>query len=182
LPVLHGDRVTLREVQPKDAVLLQRMFADREVQRHVSPGPRTADEFRRFITWVREQRRVGRYLCFTAIDADGRVAGLFQLWPLEPGFGVAEWGFALARGHWGTGLFADSARMLVGFARRALAVRRLESRVPAANRRARAALHNVGAVEEGTLLQCFAHENGPVDYVLSSILTCRGPARQPVGP
>ena len=69
-----------------------------EVLRYLPPGPTTAEQFVRFIKWVRRERRAGRYLCFAVVPRGHRTAaGLFQLWPIEPGFGTAEMGFALDR-------------------------------------------------------------------------------------
>jgi Acetyltransferase (GNAT) domain len=43
------------------------------------------------------------------------VVGLFQVRALQPGFDIAEWGFALGGEHWGTGLFMDAAELILDF-------------------------------------------------------------------
>ncbi len=50
------------------------------------------------------------------------------MWPLEPSFRTVEWGFALRRASWGTGLFAESARLVLQFGFETLGVVRLEAR------------------------------------------------------
>ena len=57
-------------------------------------------------------------------------SGLFQLWPIEPGFDTAEVGFALDEALWGTGTFIDCATAIIDFAVDVLNVRRLECRSP----------------------------------------------------
>mgnify|MGYP003298851257 CR=1 FL=1 len=37
--------------------------------------------------------------------------GIFQLKSMEPGFTMAEWGFAIGSEFWGTGIFAEGARL-----------------------------------------------------------------------
>ena len=169
-PELRTGSIVLREVRPRDARALLVMFEDPEVAKFVAPGPRTLDEFRTFITWVRGERRAGRYLCFSAIDQKGDAAGLFQLWPVEPGFRTAELGFAVARNLWGTGLFRQAAELVISFAFETLGVRRLECRAAAGNEAALRALKRLGAAREGTLREAFATPQGLSDYAMYSIL------------
>ena len=35
---------------------------------------------------------------------------------LDPGFGTAEWGFAIGQAFWGTGLFVEAAELVLAFA------------------------------------------------------------------
>ena len=168
-PALKGEHVTLREVRQSDAAPLLEIFADPEVRRYLPPGPRTVDEFRKFITWGRRERLRGRYVCLTALDDASRVIGLFQLHSLEC-FGTAEWGYAMARDRWGTGLFTESARLLLDYAFSSLEIRRLECRAPVANTHARRAVKRLGGVEEGILRECFACTAEPEDYVIASVL------------
>jgi RimJ/RimL family protein N-acetyltransferase len=170
LPELRGPSIALREVRAGDAAALLSVFADPEVQRHLPPGPRTIEQFRRFIRWVRRERRAGRYLCFVLLDGQGTPSGLIQLWPVEPGFATAEFGFAVARPLWRTGAFTEAARLVIQFAFDTLGVRRLECRAAADNGGALRALNRLGATREGTLREAFATPDGLADYVMCSIL------------
>jgi len=171
LPVLTASRVTLRELRRDDAASLLAMISTEEVARFISPPPTTVDGFERFIDWVARERANGSYFCF-AVVPEGLTAavGLFQVRALEPGFGTAEWGFALGSGFWGTGVFADGARLVLDFAFDVIAVNRLEARASLANGRGNGALRKIGAVQEGILRRSFLHHGEYHDQVLWSVL------------
>jgi ribosomal-protein-alanine N-acetyltransferase len=171
LPVLRGRRAILREVLSGDAAALAGALGTSEVLRYLPPGPTNPEQFARFIRWVRRERRAGRYLSYAVVPRDrGTAAGLFQMWPIEPGFGTAEMGFALDPAFWGSGLFTDSAALAVRFAFETLGVRRLEFRSAVGNGRGNGALAKLGAVPEGTLRQCFPCTSGVLDHTMWSLL------------
>src|SRR5262249_55553990 len=86
------------------------------------------------------------------------------------GFGIAEWGFALGSPFWGTGIFLESAELVLDFVFGPLSVRRLEARAAVMNERGNGALLKVGAVEEGTLRESFLRHGQSFDQVLYAIL------------
>ena len=59
--------------------------------------------------------------------------GLFQVRQLEPGFGSAEWGFAIGSPFWGRGVFIHSAKAVIDFSFGVVGVNRLEARSIASN-------------------------------------------------
>jgi RimJ/RimL family protein N-acetyltransferase len=172
LPVMSGERVTLRELELADAPSLFAMLTTEEVSRFISPPPTTVEGFERFITWARAERAAGRYTCFAVVPHGMTSAiGLFQVRQLEPGFATAEWGFALGSAYWGTGMFLDGGRLVVEFAIETLGVRRLEARAAVANGRGNGALRKLGAVQEGVLRRSFLKNGQHLDQMLWSILS-----------
>src|SRR3954452_12051456 len=114
LPTLHGRQGVLRELRASDAASLFALLTTEEVSRFISPPPSTVEGFERFIAWTLRQRTAGTYACFAVtLDATDTAVGIFQLRQLEPGFGTAEWGFALGSAYWGTGVFQEGAELLV---------------------------------------------------------------------
>jgi RimJ/RimL family protein N-acetyltransferase len=163
--------VALRALRDDDAPTLAAMFSVPDVRQHLSSAPTTIEEFRRFISWVERERHEGRYLGFAIVPRGSTwPVGLFEIWPLDPGFRTAEWGFAVAKSHWGTGCFAEAAGLLIDFAFATLGVRRLEARVAVRNARAQAALRKIGAVREGTLRESFESDGACRDHAMWSIL------------
>ena len=129
LPVLVGQSVVLREMRTSDAPSLFALLTTEEVARFISPPPSSVEGFERFIDWAARQRAAGQYVCFAVTLADSDTAiGIFQVRSLEPGFGTAEWGFAIGSPFWGTGVFQDGARLVVEFAFDTVGVHRLEAR------------------------------------------------------
>jgi RimJ/RimL family protein N-acetyltransferase len=171
LPVLTGSRITLRELRVSDAPSLLAMLTTEEVSRFISPPPTTIEGFERFITWANRQREAGTYVCFAIVPHGMDTAvGLFQIRELEPGWGTAEWGFALGSAFWGTGMFTEGAQMVLEFAFETIGVHRLEARAAVLNGRGNGALRKVGAVREGILRRSFLRDGQYLDQALWAIL------------
>ena len=105
----------------------------------------------------------------TLVDDDTAI-GIFQLRELEPGFGTAEWGFAIGSPYWGTGVFQEGAELVVSFAFDQVGVHRLEARSAVRNGRGNGALRKIGAVQEGVLRKSFLKNGEYVDQTLWAIL------------
>jgi ribosomal-protein-alanine N-acetyltransferase len=171
LPVLTGSIVTLRELRESDAASLLELLTTEEVARFISPPPTTIDGFERFIQWARRERAAGRYVCYAVVPRGTDTAiGIFQIRELEPGFGTAEWGFALGSPFWGRGVFRDAARLTVEFAFDTIGVHRLEARAAVANGRGNGALAKIGAVKEGVLRRSFQGTGTYLDQALWAIV------------
>jgi RimJ/RimL family protein N-acetyltransferase len=171
LPVLHGRRVTLRELRASDAAPLFALLSTEEVARFISPPPTTVEGFARFIAWTLRQRANGTYACFAVTLAGHDTAiGIFQVRETEPGFSTAEWGFALGSAFWGTGLFQEGAELVLRFAFDTVGVHRLEARAALKNGRGNGALRKVGAVQEGVLRRSFLRNGEYLDQALYSIV------------
>jgi N-acetyltransferase len=172
LPVLQARTATMRELRTSDAPALFSMLSTEEVTRFISPPPSTVEGFERFISWAHTQRLAGNYVCFAVVPAGHDTAiGLFQIRQLEPGFGTAEWGFAIGSGFWGSGLFIDCSRAVIDFAFEQIGVHRLEARSCVRNGRGNGALRKVGAIQEGVLRRSFLRNGEYLDQVLWSILS-----------
>jgi len=169
LPVLAGTTVVLRELRTSDAASLFAMLTSEEVSRFISPPPSTIDGFERFIAWTLRQRSAGLYACF-AVTINDTAIGIFQLRQLEPGFGTAEWGFAIGSEFWGSGIFKESASLLLDFAFDTVGVYRLEARAAVRNGRGNGALRKMGAVQEGILRRSFYRNGEYHDQALWAIL------------
>ena len=171
LPMLAGSSFTLRELRIEDAPSLLAMLTSAEVSRFISPPPTTVEGFERFIVWANHEREAGNYACFAVVPRGMTTAvGLFQLRSLEKHFLSAEWGFALGSQYWGTGIFAEGARMVVDFAVDSIGVHRLEARASVANGRGNGALRKIGAVQEGILRRSFLRNGVHHDQVLWGIV------------
>jgi RimJ/RimL family protein N-acetyltransferase len=170
LPELCGSLVTLRELRLTDAAALFAALSNEET-RFISPPPATIHGFERFIAWSLKQRAAGQYVCFAIVPRGSDIAiGLFQVRSLEPDFGSAEWGFALACEFWGTGMFADGAKLVIDFAFDVIGSHRLEARAAVKNTRGNAALRKIGAVREGVLRKSFLRNGEFLDQSLWTIL------------
>src|SRR5688500_19233573 len=171
LPVMAGSTFALRELRKEDAPSLLAMLTSEEVARFISPPPTTVEGFERFIAWAQRERMAGNYACFAIVPAGMNTAiGIFQVRSLEPGFGTAEWGFAMASEHWGSGIFVEGARLILDFAFDVVGASRLEARAATANGRGNGALRKLGAVQEGVHRRSLFRNGHYFDQVLWGIL------------
>jgi RimJ/RimL family protein N-acetyltransferase len=171
LPVLTGSMVTLRELRLVDAPSLLAMLSTEEVARFISPPPTTVEGFERFIAWTHRERAAGNYICFAVVPHGMDTAiGIFQVRQLEPGFGTAEWGFAIGSEFWGTGVFVDAAKLVVEFTFQVIGTHRLEARAAVQNGRGNGALRKIGATQEGVLRKSFLRDGEYLDQTLWTIL------------
>jgi RimJ/RimL family protein N-acetyltransferase len=171
LPVLRAAGATLRELRRSDAASLMALLTTAEVTRFISPPPSTVEGFERFIAWTLHEQAAGRYICFGIVpDGCKDAVGIIQVRQLEHGVGTAEWGFAIGREFWGTGLFHATALAVMEFVFEELGVHRLEARAAVANGRGNAALRKLGATSEGLLRKSFLRNGEYLDQVLWAIV------------
>lgn len=171
LPVLTGAGFTLRELRLSDASSLLAMLSADEVTRFISPPPTTVDGFERFIQWTQRERADGQYACFGVVpDGTESAVGIFQVRQLEPGFGTAEWGFALGSSYWGSGIFLQGARLVVDFTFDVVGAHRLEARAAVPNGRGNGALRKLGATQEGVLRKSFLRHGEHFDQNLWTLI------------
>jgi RimJ/RimL family protein N-acetyltransferase len=171
LPLLRAGVVTLRELCAADAASLFALLTAEEVARFVSPPPTTVEGFERFIAWTLRQRVAGTYACY-AVTLRGfdTAIGIIQVRQLEAGFGTAEWGFMIGSAFWDTGVFQESAELVLDFAFDTLGVERLEARAAVLNGRGNGALLTIGAVPEFRLRRSFRRNGEVLDQALYAIL------------
>jgi RimJ/RimL family protein N-acetyltransferase len=171
LPVLRGNQVVLRELRVADAPSLSALLTTEEVSRFIWQPPATVDAFEEFIARISRQRAAGTCACF-AVTLKGydTAIGIFQIRETMPNFASAEWGFALGSAFWGTGVFQESARLVLAFAFETLHVHRLEARAAVRNGRGHGALRKIGAVAEGVLRKSLLRDGQYLDQTLYAIL------------
>src|SRR5262249_20100801 len=110
-------------------------------------------------------------ICLTVVDNDSdQAVGMYQLRRQKGGGDVAEWGFFTDPHLWGTAVFLESAALVLDFAFDTLELNRIEARVAVSNKRAAAALLNLGAVPEGVLRRSRKTGDDFVDDGLWAIL------------
>ncbi|MEZ5287117.1 MAG: GNAT family protein [Vicinamibacterales bacterium] len=171
LPVLSAGGVTLRELRLEDAPALAAHLGTAEIARFLAPPPATVAGFEEFIVEAHRERIHGQAITYGVVpDGHDHVVGVFQLRSLEAGFGTAEWTCMLASAYWGTGLFLESARLVMAFAFDTVGILRLEARAVTMDGRGNGALRKVGAVQEGVLRRSFKRNGQRYDQLLWAVL------------
>jgi len=171
LPELHGRTITLREPRSTDAACLFSLLSTEQVARFISRPPATVEAFERYIVWAQQQRAAGQYICFAIVpNGSEKPLGLVHVRALGPGFGTADWGFAIASEFWGCGVFSETAELVLDFTFDVLRTHRLEARAALCNGRGNGAMKKLGAQREGVLRHAFFRDGEYLDQVVWSIL------------
>lgn len=151
-PLIATPVALLRPLQLLDSAPLFEALSGDDVARFIHAPPSTVAAFRRYVAWARREGRGGRHLTVGVVPHGTRwPVGIFQIRRHGPTWDTAEWGFAFATTCWGTGLFIQTAPLVVDYAFGTLGVRRLEARAMTGNGRGNGALAKVGAVCEAVL-------------------------------
>ena len=171
VPVLSGERVLLRELRRDDAPSLLAMINTEEVSRFITAPSSTLEGFEAFVDFTHRERAANRLVCYGVVPRGlSSAIGVFQVRAKDAEFTTAEWGFAMGSPFWGTGVFVESAKLVLDFAFGVAGVHRLEARAAVTNGRGNGALRKIGAVQEGLLRRAFCRDGIYYDQVLWSIL------------
>ena len=170
MPCLNGTRVTLRALGVSDAVSLSALLTTASVTRFILPPPKDLKGFRNFITWTQGEERAGRQRCFAMVPHGcDRAVGLIQVRRSATSAATAEWGFILGQRFWGTGLFVESATMVLDFLFATAGIHRLEARTAVSNPRGNGVLQKLGFNREWIDAGAFVKDGEPLDEALWSM-------------
>lgn len=174
LPVLTGSLVTVRELDHRDAASLHEALFVPEIvaaSRLIAPVGAGPDAFARFIDAAHRDREAGHRFCVGIVPRGCDMAiGVIEIRAMEGSFERAEWRAAIAPEFWGSGVFADGARLVLDFLFGTIGARRLEARASVTNQRANGALMKIGAVREAMLRASSSRLGRNPDQVLWTIL------------
>lgn len=179
--LLTGPKLALRPVAPADEEALLALGRDAEVTRWFSWGPYTSVEQPR--AWIAEQRgrsARGEALALAVVHPQAGVVGVTEL---------VEWGRRdrraivgtwLGRPWWGTGVNAESKRLVLTLAFAHCGLERLGAYADVANARSQRALLRAGFTREGTLRGLHRHGAQQKDVQVFSVLRAEWAAMAPV--
>jgi RimJ/RimL family protein N-acetyltransferase len=150
---LQNDSVLLRPIVPADRAELRLLARDGEVWRYFVVGVANDDDFDVFFDTLLADQAAGRAFTFCVVERkSGRAAGSMSYVNLAERDRRLEIGLSwLGRDFRGTGVNHWAKFLLLGHAFEVMAAERVEFRTDRLNERARRALRNIGALEEGTL-------------------------------
>ncbi len=165
LPFMRGRTVAVREVSVDDAAPLHLALKAYRLPGLMATPPATVEDMEAFIRWSSDERAKGRSMCFAIVPSGCEdAAGVVQVRILD---GVtAEWGFAVGTTHWGTGIFEESAHLVLAFLFTDTAILRVEARVTTDNVRANGAMRKLGFVADAALRGALRRDGVALDQNL----------------
>jgi RimJ/RimL family protein N-acetyltransferase len=150
---LENEHVLLRPVRPEDRAAWHAIAMDPEIWRYFVTAIVTDADFDAFFDLSLADQGAGRRVVYHITDQrTGRAAGSMSFCNLAEQDGRLEIGWSwLGRAARGAGVNRWAKFLMLRHAFEHLAAERVEFRTDALNVRARAALRNIGAREEGIL-------------------------------
>jgi [ribosomal protein S5]-alanine N-acetyltransferase len=168
-PVLfEGVRVRLRRSTPDDAEATYAAAHDADVMRYMEwPAHRSVTEARQYLEGCASRWASGHEYHWMVVNkTDGAAIGSIAC---RVRGHAADFGYFLARSHWGRGLATEAAGLLVSWMRRQPSLERIWATADAENRRSAAVLHKLGLQPEGVMRRATVRPNlgpGPRDTAL----------------
>jgi len=153
-PVLHTNRLLLREHQPEDAAAVFELFSDPVVTRYYNLPRLTAPEQAQPILKRRIDRFYHRRGIRWAITLAGAAEGLigscgFNAWNKRAFNG--EIGYELLPSHWNRGIMTEAVAAIVAYGFSHLHLHRIEAWIVTENIGSARVLEKVGFQAEGTM-------------------------------
>lgn len=177
--LLSGPTLALRPPHAADAGALFTLGQDAEVTRWFSWGPYTsAEQPRAWIAAQQERRERGDALALAMLHRQHGLVGITELTDVSSRDRRAVVGTWFARRWWGTGLNAESKRLVALLAFGHCGMERLGAYADVGNARSRAALVRAGFRHEGVLRSFHRHRGQHKDVASYSLL--RAEWREPI--
>ncbi len=172
-PVLHTQRLLLREMITADATELFFLRSDPKVLQHIGREPaKSITEVEEFITKRIEARLANEAIMWGIALADkpATMIGSICYWNIQPDNYRAEIGYNLHPDHWGKGIITEAIREVVKYGFAMMKLHSIEARTNPANIASGLALEKAGFIKEGYLREEFFFKGQFFDSVIYSRL------------
>jgi len=179
--VLEGRQVRLEPLTLDHLDALSEVALDPDLWRWTSERAGSIDELRAYVERALAAQQSGSALPFATIARSiGKPVGSTRFANVDLGNGRLEIGWTWLGREWQrTALNTEAKYLMMKHAFETLGVRRVEFKTDARNERSRAAIHRIGAKEEGTLRKHLVTASGRVrDTVYYSVIDDEWPAVQ----
>lgn len=153
-PLLRTERLVLDPLRTSDSRALGRLFAQKDVRRHLAVGALTPAQALNFADEVIERSRdelaeAGYAALAIRLTVGGEARGYCGLRPLPDRITAVELVFALDPSLWGRGLATEAVRCVLHWGRTIAGVREVVGLCRAENARSRSVMLAAGMREDG---------------------------------
>ncbi len=168
---LRGDRVLLREMEPRDFDAIHRYAVDPEVVRYTLWGPNDAQATQDYLdAAIASARRAEREEYTLAVERAGELAGAAHLAVRSLAHRRGEIGYVVRRDLWGQGIAGEAAGLLLRLGFEHLGLHRIEATCDPANAASRRVLERIGMRREGHLRENYRAHGRWRDSLLYGLL------------
>jgi [ribosomal protein S5]-alanine N-acetyltransferase len=153
-PILHTERLTLRDLRPTDAEALFGNYSDPRVTRQLGIAPhRTLEDTHDFLldmhAWYRN-RQVVRWV-LTLRNGDDHLIGTLGFHQFDFGARRAEMGYEMNPTYWGNGYMSEAVAAIMDYGFYRMGLQRIEAGTDGINERSQRLLERLGFKQEGCL-------------------------------
>lgn len=151
-PILTTQRLSLRQIEQRDAEDMFGMLTDEETMRFYGQPYHSLEEVREYITLRQESYAERRDIRWSITRSDDdRVIGSCGFHHF--GEGRAEVGYILSREYWGQGIMPEALAAILSFGFTEMGLHRIEAIIDISNERSKNLLLKLGFTYEGNLRQ-----------------------------
>ncbi len=171
-PVLHTERLTLRQAGVADVLPLLRIMQDPEVLRYYGMPPLETEQQALYeVNWFNQVFDQGSGIRWVIARRDAPdYIGDIGFFKHDKQHARAEVGYRLVRSCWGQGLMTESLTAAVEYGFGQMALNRVEALADPRNAATLCVLGKVGFVREGLLREYEIEQGRPVDLLMLSLL------------
>lgn len=172
-PELATDRLLLVPPSERHVADVFDYGGDPEFCAYISARPFTSQEQARdFLRALIDDNFAGRrsYWVVTLKDTGAAIGTMGFNFLFDRSSGVADFGYGIARSHWGAGLFQEAARAVVRYGFETLGLKRIQATTRADNARSVRGVEKAGFRREAELRSFYATTTGRADAVVLAIL------------
>jgi ribosomal-protein-alanine N-acetyltransferase len=173
-PVLYSDRLTLRPLQLSDATSIFEYAQNPNVSRYTlwEPHQSLADSeaYIRSYAWPNYAIDVPEPWAITLKEQPEKVIGTIGCFWVSERAKSMELAYALHEKHWGQGLVAEAAQIVIPFCFEYYKLQRIQAQCKAENLASKRVMEKSGMTYEGTLRKSLFHRDRHWDMVQCAIV------------
>jgi RimJ/RimL family protein N-acetyltransferase len=170
-PLLRGELVYLRAVEPEDAELIQRWYAHADTARLMGEWPRSLAKRRIDAETAATSTDRSWFAFIICLLADDRPVGRIDVFEIDRTNGSAAFGLAIGEhDQRGSGLGGDAVNAVLDFCFGQLRLERVWLVTDSVNLRAQHVYEKAGLVHEGRLRKAFYQDGAFQDDIRMAIL------------
>ena len=160
-PMLHSDRLTMRDIRPGDAEAIYNMRSNGRVNQFIPRPNMTASEDAKILV----EKTIGAYQNKQAIGWAGvlrkneEIIGTCGFNSIEPQNRRAEIGGEMATEYWGKNIAIEAVRLIIRFGFETMNLHTIEAKVSPENRGAVFVLEKLGFKKEAHFKDRVFHKN-----------------------
>lgn len=159
-PVLHTERLVLRESTLNDADGFFALRSNPDVMKYISkPLAQSLEEIKELIVMYNAGSATNQFINWSIVLHDGSMIGSIGLFHIKPEHDRAEIGYMLHPHHWRKGIISEAMKAVIQYGFGTMQLHSIEANIDPRNEASASILEKHGFVREGYFRESFYNNN-----------------------